>query len=621
MPIHKLASDKEHIKGAGIMFITPDDEALFLLRSPDANHPNEWDLPGGKAEDDETPEETAKRETGEEVGSHPYGELEKLADTASEDDSGTNVDFITYRMFIRHKFKPKLDAEEHTSFVWRKLDNTPEPLHPGVRAVVDSARGVKVAKDKAIEVVDSLAFDRASIRTMDKDGRMHVALTPISKAMVCGYLGKEIPDPDNKLKLDPTRIYWLLRDPDELEKSVSTWNGLQLLNEHVPVDASDHKPELIIGSTGTDAVFNSPYLMQSLAIWTEDAIKGVEDKTEHEISSCYHYDADMTPGVYEGVHHDGVMRNIVGNHVILCSKGRAGPDVRVAGDQLCVTLNGAMKMSKSLSKKAYVVRGALLAVAPRMLAADSQIDLNSILSGVKRKNWLDRKPGIVAAIKPHLAKDADIADIVQLLDKLDSEQPDNDDLGQDEPDEKVTGILDMLRGKISDEDLAQIEAMLNSKPVAAQEVAAKDEPTKTANTEAKPEPKAEPNRGEPGNGFEDLMDKKAMDKAIKLACDAAAKDAEHKTIARMRAISEAEEFVKPYVGKLVAKDSAEAVYKAALDVMKINVKDVHPSAYQAILAAQPKPGGNRKESFAQDSSPGSLSADVLAMFPDAARLG
>lgn len=117
------------------------------------------------------------------------------------------------------------------------------------------------------------------------------------------------------------------------------------------------------------------------------------------------------------------------------------------------------------------------------------------------------------------------------------------------------------------------------------------------------------------------MDKKAMDKAIKLACDAAAKDAEHKTIARMRAISEAEEFVKPYVGKLVAKDSAEAVYKAALDVMKINVKDVHPSAYQAILAAQPKPGGNRKESFAQDSSPGSLSADVLAMFPDAARLG
>lgn len=37
-----------------------------------------------------------------------------------------------------------------------------------------------------------LAFDRASVRTYDHDGRVHVAVTPISKANVCLYLDSEI---------------------------------------------------------------------------------------------------------------------------------------------------------------------------------------------------------------------------------------------------------------------------------------------------------------------------------------------------------------------------------------------------------------------------------------------
>ena len=40
---------------------------------------------------------------------------------------------------------------------------------------------------------DRLALDRGSIRTVDKDGRLHVDLTPISKAVVSPYVGKEIP--------------------------------------------------------------------------------------------------------------------------------------------------------------------------------------------------------------------------------------------------------------------------------------------------------------------------------------------------------------------------------------------------------------------------------------------
>lgn len=63
-----------------------------------------------------------------------------------------------------------------------------------------------------------LAFDRASVRTYDQDGRLHVAITPISKANVCPYLGSEIPDWE-ELGLDAQRTYRLLRDPDELARA------------------------------------------------------------------------------------------------------------------------------------------------------------------------------------------------------------------------------------------------------------------------------------------------------------------------------------------------------------------------------------------------------------------
>ncbi|MFY3690853.1 DUF2213 domain-containing protein, partial [Achromobacter xylosoxidans] len=39
-----------------------------------------------------------------------------------------------------------------------------------------------------------LAFDRATVRRIDVDGRMHVEISNISKATVNPYRGSEIPD-------------------------------------------------------------------------------------------------------------------------------------------------------------------------------------------------------------------------------------------------------------------------------------------------------------------------------------------------------------------------------------------------------------------------------------------
>lgn len=172
------------------------------------------------------------------------------------------------------------------------------------------------------------AFDKASVRTYDEDGMMHVALTPISKANVCIYYGKEIPDSE-ALGLDPNKAYRLLRDPEELKKAVSTFNNKPVLNKHIGVTVIDPPKESIVGSTGERSEFDGTYLKNSLVLWDIDSILGVETEKQKEISSSYRYKLDMTPGEYEGETYDGVMRDIVCNHVAIVPSGRAGPDVFV----------------------------------------------------------------------------------------------------------------------------------------------------------------------------------------------------------------------------------------------------------------------------------------------------
>lgn len=176
----------------------------------------------------------------------------------------------------------------------------------------------------------AMAFDRASVRSFDTDGRLHVETSHISKATINPYYGREIPN-WRELGLDPNKKYNLLRDPEELRKGASTFNNLPVLSRHVPVSVDAHQPDLVIGSTGTDASFNGQHLDNSLVFWTKPAIDDIEADKVRELSCAYRYDADMTPGEYNGERYDGVMRNIKGNHVALVKEGRAGPDV-VVGD-------------------------------------------------------------------------------------------------------------------------------------------------------------------------------------------------------------------------------------------------------------------------------------------------
>lgn len=103
-------------------------------------------------------------------------------------------------------------------------------------------------------------------------------------------------------------------------------------------------------------------------------------------------------------------------------------------------------------------------------------------------------------------------------------------------------------------------------------------------------------------------EEKDRDEDKKHAMDAAS--IEQRAVARVTALFEAKNAVKPVVGE-IACDSAEDVYKTALTQMGHSVVGVHPSAYKAMFdIASVKSQSN---TIAQDSAPkGKLTENALA---------
>lgn len=181
---------------------------------------------------------------------------------------------------------------------------------------------------------NTIVFDNApSMRTFDVNGFMHVKLTPISKATVNPYLGREIPGWD-EMDLRPDAIYYGLRDPDELKKAAETFNGLPVLLNHHEESADAPQKEWRVGSTGTDAIFEDGYLKNSMSITDKAAIDKIENGEMKELSCAYFFRPEWTSGEFDGMPYDFIMRDIKGNHVALVAEGRAGHDVAVADSKI-----------------------------------------------------------------------------------------------------------------------------------------------------------------------------------------------------------------------------------------------------------------------------------------------
>ena len=463
-----------------------------------------------------------------------------------------------------------------------------------------------------------LAIDKDSVRKYDRDERLHVVKSPISKAGISEYLGREIPKYE-ELGLAPEKRYRLLRDPEELRKAAPTFDNLPILSRHVePLNARDHHPELVIGSTGTDAAFEAPLLNNSLVFWPEQAVRDIESDAKSELSSAYYYDADMTPGTFEGQPYDGVMRNIVGNHVALVPRGRAGPDVAV-GDAAIPQLKETFPMTaRILSRKALMAQGAVMALLAPKLAKDAKIDLAPAFAGVTAKNYRAKLADIAEAIgvacKGKLAQDADMKDVASMLDHLDGvEVAEGADAESEEMTEEEKAAK-AARDEFEAEKKAAADAEFEEwKKKKAEDRAAKD---KAAKDNAKDAPAGF--EGMPKVGEGPVVMKSGMDAAL----EAHGKKVRETIMAEQRAVHEAVNDVRPWVGALaMAHDSADAVYRTALGALSIDVADVKElPALKAILHATPKPGarGRGEDLPAMDAAGAD---DFNKRFPGAARIG
>lgn len=409
------------------------------------------------------------------------------------------------------------------------------PKSPG-HPVTIKVRYISEEKRPAMDgITESLAFDRASVRTIDANGRLQISRTNISKANVNGYYGREIPRSE-ELGLEPNKLYRLWRHPDELRKAAKTFNNIPVLSKHIPDFPTDPPNEFRVGVTHSNAEFDGTYLTVGMSIWDNSAIAGIESGEQRELSASYKYVADMTPGVTpDGEPYDGVMRDIFGNHEVLVPDGRAGPDVLVA-DSLPPELNHMRK------HKVAAIR---------------------------------------ATLKPLLAQDADLeAEVRKALLALDEAEKEDekenkpaDDEDDDEKDKKKTA---------DDED---------------------DEEDKDKKKTAEDEDDEEDGK----------VSKTAMDSAIRLAADSATK----KAAENFRKIREAEQVVRPLIGDVVAMDSAEDVYRTALEQSGVDISGVHPSAYPAMVKMAISQKENSRPVIAQDSA--SVSEFEKA-FPTAGKL-
>ena len=410
----------------------------------------------------------------------------------------------------------------------------------------------------------TFALDR-STRRIDQDGRLHVAMTNISKATVNPYFGREIPGGE-LMGLKPDEIYQVFRDPEALRLAADSFNNIPLLDEHVIVSADDPKKSNVVGSTGTDAVFEGDYLKNSLVVWDAEAIRRIESGEQKELSCAYRYTAAQRDGIYKGMRFSLVMGSISGNHVALVKEGRAGPDVLVAD-----ALPGGLLMKFQSIKPKLAAK----------FATDSAI------------NRADRQ-------RLYLA-----------LDEMEEEVDAEDEMEEADVEEKA-------KAKAADKKAKDKKGM----DKAARDKLVKDGWIPPSN-DVPDASKAED--GENDDDDDDAVDpaKKAADKAAKDAAmdakiEAGVKAGVAAFAASLNALQAAKDAVAPHVGAVHGMDSAEAVYRFALDSAKVDHKDVKElGALKAMVSMLSVPGSTPTPRFAADAK---ASGDIVQMFPQLARI-
>ena len=380
---------------------------------------------------------------------------------------------------------------------------------------------------------DKNIFDSA--RTIDNNGYMHVDVSNLTKEQVVPYKGDTIPG-WKELNLDPEKIYMIYRPGDEIEKAADSFNGLPLMLDHWDMDADNIPKQAVVGSLGTDARYEAPYLKNSLTVIDADAIKAIEDGSYKELSASYSCDIDMTGGVFDGKTYDGRMLNIKGNHVALVPEGRAGHDVKVADSAMT---EGGENMNWMEKLKLALLDIITDKEAMSAIMGNEEIKKEELKEEVVEQPF-DANENQTPEPAPEQAQDEDVDEAMKAanLDPADEAQ-------------KAAFLAGMLMGKAKKEE---------EKEEVKEEVVDEDQP--------------------------------AVDECGTKDCGTAKDSALVHDKAFYAGLYKAAEDVAPFVGRIsnpFAFDSAADIYKKALDKAGVVTDGIDPSAFGAMVSMLAKP--------------------------------
>ncbi|BBR04682.1 MULTISPECIES: DUF2213 domain-containing protein [Klebsiella pneumoniae complex] len=414
--------------------------------------------------------------------------------------------------------------------------------------------------------IRAMVFDKASRRRLDNNGYLHVSQTHLTKEQVAPYWGKEIPGWE-KLGLEPEKVYYAYRSAEELEKAKDTFNGMPLLILHKQDSADAPLKELRVGSIGTTPVWDAPYLDNALTVTDKEAIDGILNESLKEISCGYFFEPDFTPGFFNGVAYDFVMRNIRGNHVALVKEGRAGRDVYVqdAMPSKPTKVHKTMQLNK---KQVAAVVTLATYLKPRLAMDAAPGDLAKL--AVKYSKPQSLVKAVVRQYSGKLAQDMEIepeelAELMEAAEEVagpETEARTEEEASFDE-DNASESLKAMLEGKVPDDLLEKLLACLN--PETAQDQETEEE--KAARLAKEKEEK-------------ERLEKESKERA---AMDA--NTIRQQITAEFKSKNEASRKVRELIGEVdpMAFDSANDIYAHALKQKGVTITQYEPAAYKGMV--------------------------------------
>ena len=184
-----------------------------------------------------------------------------------------------------------------------------------------------------IELTDKFYFPETE-RSYTTEGYLIVPAT-ISRPGTQVYRASELVPSLDKLPghIKPTDNITVYRPPEEVFKpeSVNSFKNIAVTNNHPPefLNSKNHKT-YSIGIVLSDVLADEKHVQGTIKVTDYDAVNEIK-AGKVDISAGYHSNVTFEEGVTpDGENYQAIQRDIIGNHVAVVMRGRAGSEVCLA---------------------------------------------------------------------------------------------------------------------------------------------------------------------------------------------------------------------------------------------------------------------------------------------------